>query len=443
MNSDSRDSAPRRSVGRRVFLGPEEIAGYYAGLERALRASGVDALLVDLYGHPFQYARAADRRLPLVARPAAAARAVLARRRSRLGRAVWKGIAGATRVPTLVWALLRFDVFVFGYRRSLFGLRELPLLRRLGKRVVFVFHGSDARPPYLDGSDMHESEGLTIAECVALAARKKRELRWIERYADVVICHPLYAHFLERPYVRWSALGMPYELAAGSTPEARRPSGQAPRVLHSPSNPAVKGTARIRSAVANVVASGVALDYAELSGVPNAVVLREIGESDFVIDQALSDVPMATFATEAAWQARPAVVGSYGWDELERELPAEERPPVQACHPDDIEAAIRLLATDPEAAAALGRAANRYVVDHWNDRQFGERYLRVLTGEVPQAWLSRPSTIRYRFGCGLPAARARAITGEIVARYGPAALQLGDKPELEAALVTWATADSG
>ena len=92
---------------------------------------------------------------------------------------------------------------------SFFSLRELPLLRLLGKRIVFVLHGTDARPPYMDGADMAASAHRSISDCAALTALKKKKIRRIEQHADVVLCHPLYSHFLERPYVRALSIGMP------------------------------------------------------------------------------------------------------------------------------------------------------------------------------------------------------------------------------------------
>lgn len=437
-----RDGAGLGRPRPRVFLGPIEIAGYYAGLERCLRAANVDAVAVDLSVHPFRYAGAPGARRPLAARPAAAV-AKLVTTVPALGRwrPVRRALQAVAAVPLLVWAIFRFDVFVFGFRTSFFGLREIALLHRLGKRLVFVFHGSDARPPYVDGADMDEAVGLSIDGCARLAARKKHEIRRIERYAEAMLVHPLYGHFFERPYVRFTAVGTPAQRIAAGTALARGEGSAPPRALHSPSNPAVKGTTRIREAIATLAADGLTIDYVEVAGKPNAVVLEEIAKADFVIDQLYSDIPMATFTTEAAWQARPAVVGSYGWDELERLLPADERAPVEACHPDASGAAIRALATEPARTQALGGAVERYVAERWSDAQIADRFLRVLTGHIPPAWLSAPGEVRYRQGCGLPEDRARATTRAVIEQHGRAALQLADKPELEASFVEWAMAE--
>jgi hypothetical protein len=436
----NRDDPGRGKRGMRVFLGPVEIAGYYSGIERGLRSVGIDAVAIDLNGHPFKYARVAGSTTPLAARLSMAAVRLFrlpVLRRLDLAR---KLVIAAATVPLFLWALVRFDVFVFGFRTSFFGLREVPLLHRLGKRLVFVFHGSDARPPYMDGADMSEAAGLSIADCANLAARKRRDIGKIERYANLVICHPLYGHFFQRPYVRWSAIGMPFERPVQTSSVGGRVD-QSVRALHSPSNPAVKGTTLIRRAVAAVQSRGVPLEFREVLGLPNAVVLDEIAKADFVIDQLYSDIPMATFATEAAWQARPAVVGSYGWHEMQRLLPPGEHPPVKSCHPDDVAEAIASLAMDRATMGRLGDEAFQFVSEHWSDAQIVDRFLRVLTGDIPPEWLSDPREISYRHGCGLPESRARSITRAVIEEHGRAALQLGDKPDLEASIVDWATAE--
>ena len=53
---------------------------------------------------------------------------------------------------------------------------------------------------------------------------------------------------------------------------------------------------------------GLPLEYVEIVGQPNDIVLAEIARSAFVIDQLYSDTPMAGFAAEAARLGKPAIV---------------------------------------------------------------------------------------------------------------------------------------
>ena len=137
----------------RIFIGLQEIADYYAPLQEGLEELGYDAVLVTVGRHPF-YGMVSRGAVPAVARVAMAA----ADRDCRsLGRPLplrlwWWCTARFLRLPVLAWALATRDTFVFGFGSSFCAYLELPLLKLLRKRVVYVFHGSDSRPPYLDGA---------------------------------------------------------------------------------------------------------------------------------------------------------------------------------------------------------------------------------------------------------------------------------------------------
>ena len=419
----------------RVFIGPVEIAGHYARLASALRELGVDAVAVDLSGHPFAYD---ERRQEGAMVRLAVAIAARSRRQggSRLVKGLWRPLELVARILLLAWSLVRFDAYVFGFGTTILFGRELPLLRRLGKRVVFVFNGSDARPSYVDGADMAESLGRSVDDCIRMARRKKENVHRIERYAHAVVSQPAFSHFFEKPVVDFFRIGVP----CGRAPVTQQPRDRgAIRILHSPSNPEVKGSARIRAVVEELVDAGLPLELVELRGVTNAVVREEIARADFVIDQIYSDAPMVGFATEAASAGVPAIVGGYAWPELERTYPGEAMPPVEQCRPEELGAAVRRLAEDDGHRRALGTRARQFVEDAWAPRRIAERYLAVIQGEIAAEWLFDPNTIRYLCGVGLTEERARELVGAVLARGGREALQLADKPDLEQAYLEFAT----
>lgn len=428
------------AAGLRIFLGLTEIAGYYTSLERALRELGADATLVDLSDHPFRYGSSPTNRLARWTMRASRRRAVAHSRAAKNG---WKVVEGALRVALLLWAAARFDVFVFGFSTTFLGRPafELPLLRLLGKRIIGVFHGSDSRPPYLDGSLMAADRGRTVQDCIALAAKTKRRVAVIDRYADWVIDHPLTAHFHERPCVEWLALGIPgAQNGSRRTEPFRRvaSTSRSVRILHSPSHPEAKGTVRIRRAIEVLRSKGHAIDFVEIVGRPNAEVLDALTSCDFVVDQLYSDTPMAGFAAEAARFGKPAVVGGYGGEELHRSVPEWAVPPSLYCDPEEIEDAIERLVVDERYRSELGARAREFVQEQWAPRVVAERYLRLISGDVPAEWIFDPSRIRYVGGCCFPAERLHALVREVVALGGREALQLADKPELETLLVEFA-----
>ena len=422
----------------RVFVGPVEIAGYYGQLAAALRQIGVDAVSVDLSDHPFRYGRAERTSMWIAAATWAERRSKAARGGPRSVKTMWRGLQVITRVALLGWSIWRFDTFIFGFGKTLlFGL-DLPLLRLFRKRLIFSFNGTDARPPYIDGADMAASRGTTVDECIRMTRHKKAQIRRIERYADAIVGMPMFSHFFERPIVDFFRVGLP--LMPANMSEGRQDGGGEVRILHSPSDPEVKGSERIRATVEAMSAAGQRLRLIELREVTNETVRAEIARADFVIDQLYSDIPMAVFPAEAAAAGVPAIVGSYAWPELRRLYGDGALAPVEQCHPDGLTAAIDRLSNDREHRLAMGARARAFVEDQWAAQRVAERYLTILRGEAPAEWHFDPNALRYVHGVGLPEQRSREIVAAVLERGGRNALQLVDKPALEQAFVDFAGA---
>ena len=321
-----------------MFIGLTEVAGYFTNLAKGLRELGIETTFVDLYSHPFEYSEGVDDADRLVA-----LHRTLSRRRQSAagGRGLsalwWASLQKTCVLAILVRAALSCDVFIFSSDTTFMRYLDLPVLRRLGKRIIFVFTGSDHRPAYMNGASVGSLDERSIAQCVALAREIKAKVRTIERHAHVVVGHHLCAHFHERAFVPVQLLGFPFT----TTRRTRSAAGTegAVRIVHAPSKPKYKGTAEIRLAIERLRAKGHAIDFVELVNVPNDVVLDELARCDFVVDELYSDTRMAGLATEAAFLGKPTVVGGYARDEdlaIEGIYPPSTFPPVQFCHPDRI-----------------------------------------------------------------------------------------------------------
>ncbi len=88
-------------------------------------------------------------------------------------------------------------------------------------------------------------------------------IRRVERYADVIVAQPAFSHFFERRVVNWFVVGVPWrEQARGATDDHSEKATI--RIVHSPSDPPIKGSKRIRDAVAQLRSEGLALELVEL-----------------------------------------------------------------------------------------------------------------------------------------------------------------------------------
>lgn len=419
----------------RVFLGLGDICGYYSQLEEGFHQIGVPCTFVNAFpsiGYP------RSRRPPLLGRivETIAGRRVGCRRGSAMRRAYtmlqafWMGWL-------FVWSLFTCRAYVFAGGISFFPPYDLWILKRLGKRVVIVFHGSDARPPYINGAVECE-EHEHVVQCIANASQTKRRLLAIEKNSDVIVNHVLSSQFHERRVVAWLNIGIPYDVSRYIPPRRRdRPECF---VVHAPTRPGPKGSARIEAAIARLQAKGHRIAFTKLVGRPNADVLTALRDCDFVVDELFSDTTMASFATEAAAFAKPAIVGLYGYDELRRRTMPDMLPPGVVCDADRVEEAIEHLIVDVEHRRSLGEQARAFVERQWNPARVAERFHQLIESTEPDSWYFSPADVLYLHGWGLSHDQVRRRVAAVILSGGTPALRLADKPRLEQAFDEFARA---
>ncbi len=428
----------------RVFLGLTEVSGFFSRLKLGLDELGIPCEYVTLQQHRFAYGGGSPRTFwQRIVEASVAGRLQAIDRRARLHYLVWTGAVGICRLFLLLRVIARFDVIVLGAGSSFFSFRELPLLRLLGKKVVYTLHGTDARPPYIDGFFSPVQYGLAslegaapqdhprlLAQAHAVVTRKRaKAVQRVERHASFVLCSPGYSHFLSRPYVNFYALGLPTVAPVWLAPAPSATDGRV-RILHAPSHQAGKGTAGIQAAIAALLAEGLPIEYIEISGQPNAAVFNAIQRCDFVVDQLYSDTPMAAFAAEAALVGKPAVVGSYYYERGQVDITPDHLPPSLWCHPDTIQDAIRQMVTDPTARERLGHQAHMFVTSRWAPRVVAGNLLRIIQGRADD-WMIDPANVENLTGIGLPEQVVREQIAALIDHEGVAALGLSHNPALE------------
>ncbi|MEB3235269.1 MAG: hypothetical protein VKM98_07565 [Cyanobacteriota bacterium] len=428
-----------RPEGVRVLVGPTEIAGYYASLVAGFNQSGCSAIYGVLTTNRFAYGSAYPpgplRGLALWVWDWAESN-----RRRRLPWMAARLLHQLLAASYLLVQLPKIDAVVMGFGHSYWPFNlDLPVLRLLGKRVIVnLGHGSDMRPPYLDGSHLSaEGAAMPAAPWLTQRARKLlRQARRCSRWAHWVIGQPLSSsHFGRQTMVNWFAIGWPYQPAAMAITSAAPLSdlGRPWRLLHAPSKPALKGTAAIRAAIEQLRAAGYAIDYTELQGRPNHDVLVCLQHCDLVVDQLYSDTPMAGLAVEAAAHGKPALVAGYGLDQLRQHVPDDCWPPSFTCLPSALTATLARILQDPAQVHRKGLEARRFIEQHWRITLVAQRYLTLIAGAVPSDWLFDPHAVHYLYGCGLSATRVDKTVASVIDAAGVAGLQLGHRPDLERA----------
>ncbi|WP_051426097.1 hypothetical protein [Jiangella gansuensis] len=245
---------------------------------------------------------------------------------------------------------------VFGGRNGRDARGDLRVLERAGVSAGLAFHGSDVRLPSAHAarerwSPFHVQDDLT------------RRLETQARQAAAVVAGfdgPVYVSTPDLltylPGATWLPVVVDVERWATSEPVLER---SRPLVMHAPSNPRLKGTEAIETALHRLAGTGL-IEYRRLEGVPNDRMPAALAEADIVVDQLVMGL-YGVGACEAMAAGR--VVVSYVGDDVRARVRATTGLdlPVAEAGPDTLADVVAGIVTDRDAARELAAAGPGFV----------------------------------------------------------------------------------
>lgn len=268
----------------------------------------------------------------------------------------------------------RYDVFVFHFGSSLAGesLADVPLLKRMGKRVIFYFHGCDVRDC---DETIRKYEFSACKVCWPRRCNPNRQLavEMAEKYADAVwVSTPDLLEFVPRSKL----FPQPVELERFSMESGASATGHAVqesiRVVHAPSNSQLKGSRHVEAAASAIRDKGLPLELQLLQGLSHREMCSRMGAADIAVDQLLIG-SYGTFAVEAMAMGIPVIC--YLRDDLVGLYP--EPPPIMSATPLTIEQNIAAMIDNPELRQQLASAGRMYVQRHHSAEVCTRRSLAV------------------------------------------------------------------
>jgi len=411
-------------VNYKIFIGLTEIAGYYSNLKKGFQKIGVESSFINLSSHPFKYG--GDDVPNIFVKLHKQNNKKIRKYKSKIVKAPFYLLNIMLKIPIFIWAFHHHNVFIFGFSGSFFNYFDLPILKYFNKKIIFVFNGSDERPPYIDGA----RHNLTISDYKRITSRMKSNIVCISKYADYIVGSTNSSHFHQKSIINFVALGLPFNHPSDNNYVHGKTRRKGIRILHAPSDPIGKGSDRIRSSISELKRKEYDIEYIEITGRPHHEVIKELQNCDFIVDQVYGG-PMAGFATEAAYFGKPNVAGGYYADYIHNDYFPEHIPPSLYCHPDNLTSAIERLIVDEEYRLELGKRAQEFVRTRWAPEQVARRYLQIIEGTIPEEYMFDPNTIRYVQGYGMPESKSKEIIRNMIEQYGIESLCLSDKPELE------------
>ncbi len=318
---------PPGSQPLRILHAPRNVAGQAGDVVAALRRLGQDAELWETA--PDRFGRPADRILAI------------------------DPLHPRATLDAILEVADRFDVIHFHYGRTLVPREgalppywDLPVLRGLGKRLFFTFHGSDIR------IDSIHREANPWSDQFAWSAapdddRTTKAVQVMRTYAErLFVVSVNYLAFVP------DAEYLPRVIDLARWPVREPRTATRPLVVHAPTSRTTKGTDVVLAALDDLAAEGIAFDLRLLEGVPHDEVREALARADILVDN--------------------VIAGSYGIVALEAmasgvAVVANMSPAVREAHPDTpvvnadpttIRDVLRRLLTDTaerRRIAALGR----------------------------------------------------------------------------------------
>jgi len=418
----------------KIFIGFTDVAGYFTKLRNGFLSNGHACDLVE-WKRDWRSYSAADKQIYLVILIQKISKIIISAN-SRTQLAFLSSLQIILKILFFIRSVYKYDAYIFTSNESFFsGTRlqnlDLLVLSTIRKKTYFVCLGSESRPGYISRPYQVWMQNKTDTEYIDGLYKQKDNLKNIEKYATYILNHPPMAHYLTRPFIQMLAVGSP-----AITPEVfiecqKNRMNTSVRILHAPSHPEIKGTEHIRKCLQELSDEGHKFEYIEIMRKSNDEVLKEIRKCDFVVDQVYSDYPLPMFALEAASYNKPAIIGGYYVDYIDKDIEQSYIPTSYFCHPDKIKDAIKTFILDHELRISYGNKAADFVRHKWNAKTVASRYIAIIKGEVPDAWLYNPNYIRYMHGQGYSESEVQQSIYKAIEIGGLESLQLLDKPILQ------------
>jgi hypothetical protein len=404
-----------------LIYGPE-ISGFNDGLRQAVTRTGHACRVVSIGPNKFLYGGVGSPELDVSSN---SKDVFFAKARSLLRRieALWLSVFWADAV-----------LYVSGSTPTGTFLEPKILRLLLNKRLNFLFHGSDARPPYLNGARHKEGMPVDWRKIKGQVHEIKRLVEKVEAAGARVFAYPGISHFFSKEFLDWQLLGMPVAdsatMKSGPVRKRKEPD-LTTRILHSPSNPSAKGTEAIRAMVLQLQQEGFNIDYLELQDVPNTAVREAISRADIAIDQLYCDRPGAAFSLECVSAGVLCLVGSPHAAWLKNHYRDSIIQPCYLVDSAELLHVLRQYLDSPEEKNKLSSQLHSASNTNFSPEKIGEKWVAAIFFEPAPDVYFNPFDLDSEMGGFASKTHLAELVRGIVREYGVDALGLGHNPLLQ------------
>jgi glycosyltransferase involved in cell wall biosynthesis len=251
---------------------------------------------------------------------------------------------------------------------------EVPLLKRMGRRVVAHYRGCEARDR---DRNMQLHPGMNICQncdynaeiCTSSFNRRRRAIAAI--HADVeMVTTPDMLDFV--PNATVSSFFIPDGIDV--QPRAPWDGHRSLRLVHVTNHPGIEGTEDIRGAVESVRAKGFEIDFVHLNDVGHAEVLAALRDADLAIGK----MKMGYYANSQI-ESMMCGVPTITWIRPEFMSDELRDSGFIVCHPTELEATLLACLSDPQALAAKQRLARSSIYRLHDEKNIAGVLIKAYT----------------------------------------------------------------
>ena len=335
----------RKDGIKNILIGPNEVAGIGYTLTQAFNKIGFKTTKISFKKHPFGYPTG-----------------------------LYLNLEGKNKIlrwliliSNFIKSLFLYDFFVFIFGTTLLPRNlDLPILKFFGKKTAMIFCGCDIRCRDLILKE--ERKYSVCQECrqECDCEQKRRKIKRIEKYIDVVFSQPDYSQLLSREY---EYLWVPIDLDEW---QINFVNHKTQIIVHAPSQREKKGTKYILGAVERLRRENYKFDFILLEKLPHHKVKDYLRNSDIVIDQLLMGWH-GVFALEAMAWGKPVLC--YIREDLKKYSPEL---PIISTSPENIYENLKLLIEKSNLRQELGRKGRKYVEKYHDSKKIAQKIIDIF-----------------------------------------------------------------
>ena len=256
----------------------------------------------------------------------------------------------------------------------------------------------------------------------------KKEIEIIEDSIDIFINLPAQAQLNKKKFISLSYIGLPIDFEISEERKEEKDVNKI-KILHAASTVGCRGTKEFRQCITELQKK-YDIEYIELSGESNYRVIEEIKHCDFILDELWSDTPLATFASEAAYYGKPAIVCGYFSEFYKQYYPKGSCPPSIYVRPENLNDALEEMICNIDLRNILGEKAKKYVRKYMNCEAVAKRFYKAINGNIDDIWVIDPLRIGYIEGYGIDRENQKEIIKKIYEKCGIEKMGISGNPSL-------------